>query len=237
MVDTSLFWKAAKCNELDKFITGEDPYFVSEKNDDGNPQNVSAAFQLYVYIPWAETHDLRIPELLVKGMSQALDDETDKNRAIYAICGWLIKYYNAAKKRRESGGKFYSDLFELDLTCVQQKLRAAMELRRVDLQRDKRWAGAEWNSKNGMWDPLVGQLERIRDMLDGPDLVPSEQSLSPSQHPRSVPAGQPCPQAGYWFTPASRQPPRRFFNAGDIFPKIDSDYGSTFWQWSPNQKD
>jgi len=88
----------------------------------------------------------------------------------------------------------------------------------------------------GDWPDIVKQREReYSENLR--KAVAADQARNEPKPPRSVPAGQPCPQAGYWFTPASRQPPRRFFNAGDIFPKIDSDYGSTFWQWSPNQKD
>lgn len=53
--------------------------------------------------------------------------------------------------------------------------------------------------------------------------------------PRNVPAGQPCPRAGWWFTPA-KQGSHRYFQQGDTFPDIEnSDYGATFWQWSPDQ--
>ncbi|EIM00093.1 hypothetical protein AB7849_11910 [Rhodanobacter sp. 115] len=53
--------------------------------------------------------------------------------------------------------------------------------------------------------------------------------------PRNVPAGQPCPRGGWWFTPA-KSGSHRYFNKGDAFPAIESsDYGTTFWQWSPDQ--
>lgn len=52
---------------------------------------------------------------------------------------------------------------------------------------------------------------------------------------RRVPAGQPCPRSGYWFTPA-RKDSRQSFNKGDIFPEAGgSDYGATFWLWSHDQ--
>jgi hypothetical protein len=47
-------------------------------------------------------------------------------------------------------------------------------------------------------------------------------------------AGEPCPHAGYWFTPA-QSGSRRYFKGGDIMPSFDSAYGLTIWQWDENQ--
>lgn len=53
--------------------------------------------------------------------------------------------------------------------------------------------------------------------------------------PLRIPAGQSASQSGYWYTPA-KQGSRRHFKRGDVFPEIEgSNYGATFWQWSPNQ--
>jgi hypothetical protein len=48
-------------------------------------------------------------------------------------------------------------------------------------------------------------------------------------------AGQPCPRAGYWFTPAA-QNSRRHFNQGEVMPDMKSPYGDTVWQWDENQR-
>lgn len=46
-----------------------------------------------------------------------------------------------------------------------------------------------------------------------------------------------CPRSGWWFTPAETNS-RRYFKQGETFPAFDdSDYGTTFWQWSPDQSD
>ena len=51
----------------------------------------------------------------------------------------------------------------------------------------------------------------------------------------SIPGGEACPQAGWWFTPA-KVGSRRHFEAGEVMPVIEgSDYGATFWQWDANQ--
>jgi hypothetical protein len=50
----------------------------------------------------------------------------------------------------------------------------------------------------------------------------------------NVPADQPCPEAGWWFTPAQANS-RRYFKQGETMPSVGGDYGDTFWQWSPDQ--
>jgi hypothetical protein len=47
-------------------------------------------------------------------------------------------------------------------------------------------------------------------------------------------AGQPCPQAGFWFTPAQTNS-RRLFKQGDTMPSLGGDYGVTIWQWDQQQ--
>lgn len=41
-------------------------------------------------------------------------------------------------------------------------------------------------------------------------------------------AGQSCPKSGYWWSPAN-QSKSRYFEQGEVFPKIDSDWGETIW--------
>jgi len=59
--------------------------------------------------------------------------------------------------------------------------------------------------------------------------------LSTSERRPNVPGGQPCPESGWWFTPAQAGS-RRYFKQGGIMPSLDTDYGATFWQWSPDQE-
>ncbi|MBW3510660.1 PoNe immunity protein domain-containing protein [Janthinobacterium sp. NKUCC06_STL] len=50
-----------------------------------------------------------------------------------------------------------------------------------------------------------------------------------------VEGGNPCPQTGYWFTPAIPGS-LRHFEQGEIMPvSMDSQYGATIWQWSSEQ--
>lgn len=47
-------------------------------------------------------------------------------------------------------------------------------------------------------------------------------------------ANHPCPKSGFWSTPA-QVGTRRFFQLGEVMPRIESDYGATIWQWEQNQ--
>ncbi|WP_152594762.1 hypothetical protein [Massilia sp. BSC265] len=51
---------------------------------------------------------------------------------------------------------------------------------------------------------------------------------------RRVEAGEHCEMSGFYFSPASPGS-RRFFGQGDNFPKLDSTYGNTIWQWDEKQ--
>lgn len=47
-------------------------------------------------------------------------------------------------------------------------------------------------------------------------------------------AGQPCPNAGWWFTPA-QSGSRRHFKQDETMPDVGSTYGHTIWQWDTDQ--
>lgn len=46
----------------------------------------------------------------------------------------------------------------------------------------------------------------------------------------NVKAGEKCPQSGYWFTVAQENS-RQYFEQGDVFPNIKSDWGDVYWQF------
>ncbi|WP_152243739.1 PoNe immunity protein domain-containing protein [Xanthomonas sp. LMG 12462] len=67
-------------------------------------------------------------------------------------------------------------------------------------------------------------------------LKPGASALGLQGSAGRVPGGQPCPQAGWWHTPA-KTGSRRYFKAGEVMPIIEgSAYGETFWLWDTNQE-
>ncbi|WP_035818205.1 PoNe immunity protein domain-containing protein [Janthinobacterium sp. RA13] len=75
-----------------------------------------------------------------------------------------------------------------------------------------------------------------KDLLDYARKLDKQAPLAPSAPEKlRVEGGNPCPQTGYWFTPAIPGS-LRHFEQGEIMPvSMDSQYGATIWQWSSEQ--
>jgi hypothetical protein len=66
-----------------------------------------------------------------------------------------------------------------------------------------------------------------------PTIVPPPIKREPTPARLNVPGGSPCPETGWWQTPA-KAGSRRYFEAGEIMPVIEgSQWGETYWHWSP----
>lgn len=77
---------------------------------------------------------------------------------------------------------------------------------------------------------LVDYARKLREE----DRYTSQDTDSSPKYGR-VEGGQPCPQTGFWETPAKLHS-RSHFKQGDIMPVFDdSEYGYTIWQWSEEQ--
>jgi len=54
------------------------------------------------------------------------------------------------------------------------------------------------------------------------------------QQARRFDAGEQCKEAGFYFSPAETNS-RRYFEPGEWFPHLRSEYGKTIWQWDHDQ--
>jgi hypothetical protein len=77
-------------------------------------------------------------------------------------------------------------------------------------------------------------VEMIHGEFDDGTDTNGDQSANIQTNRLRCEAGQPCPQEGYWFTPASPSS-RRPFKRGELMPEFTSGYGLTIWQWDENQ--
>jgi hypothetical protein len=88
-------------------------------------------------------------------------------------------------------------------------------------------------------DTQINHLVYPKDLADYARQLREEDRYT-SREAASLPygrieGGQPCPQTGYWETPAKLNS-RGHFKQGDIMPVFDdSEYGHTIWQWSEAQ--
>jgi hypothetical protein len=169
---TNLLTRALANNELGKFLIGEGEYFYNAPNDNDEPQNIRAAFDLAVAPYWSRTKDALLPSRLFGALEVLLTSHPDKNRAIYVTYGWIWYYAYCLAKRRARPDGTYSDLFEVDLRTLASVLKAETELSKKSLAQDVRWAGAGWNSVDGLWAPVV-RTARVIAKLTGLDVVPS----------------------------------------------------------------
>ena len=78
-------------------------------------------------------------------------------------------------------------------------------------------------------------VQRFDEDSDWPDAEKRRQGHSGKFSRPNVPVGQPCPEAGWWYTPVAKDS-RRYFNQSDTMPSIEgSTYGDTYWLWDANQ--
>ncbi len=159
-------------DELDRFVVGEPFYFLEARVDNEEPQNIPQAFDQLLLPHWREAGDPLLWQRWIAGMLKVLRDYPDANRAIYSVANWLWYYHYCLGKKRVQPEGSYADLPELDLGAVALALQLRMAERKDELIADTRWAGAAWNSPQGIWAPLLRLARAVRDNLAGPDFVP-----------------------------------------------------------------
>ena len=167
-----LIQRALNNDELDRFVVGEPFYFLEARVDNEEPQNIPQAFDQLLLPHWREGRDPLLWQRWIAGMLKALRDHPDANRAIYSVANWLWYYHHCLGKKRAQPDGSYADLPELDLGAVALALQLCMAERKDELITDTRWAGAAWNSPQGIWVPLLRLARAVRDNLAGPDFVP-----------------------------------------------------------------
>ncbi|RAU47869.1 MULTISPECIES: hypothetical protein [unclassified Pseudomonas] len=157
--------------ELDKFLVGEPFYFFETKDDNDDPQNVVVAFDL-LFMPYFRAGDKLFQAAFINSLAKILETYPDRNRAIYMAQRWIWYYRFCISKRNSQPQGVYAALPDIDLTAPSIVLKRQMEVNKTELVNDTRWAGAPWNSKQGLWEPLVRTAVHVRDTLGGPDYVP-----------------------------------------------------------------
>lgn len=92
-----------------------------------------------------------------------------------------------------------------------------------------------WDDDDILDTDLTGPIDWPSNWMDElPAEVVAAAQGSVSTPRLNVPAGHPCPDAGWWFSPAQANS-RRYFKEGELMPALVGDFGNTYWQWSPDQ--
>jgi hypothetical protein len=169
-----ILYDALKNNSLDIFLLGLPPYFFESKTDNEEPQNIPQAFDLLIIPYWKKEKNIDFPKKFENSIIKILTNETDINRSIYVSLDWICYFLYCKNEEKLHPNGIYNDLFEINLTEISCIIKFLMQKNKDELIADKRWGGADWNSTNGMWDPLIRVAKDIRDNLNGPDLVPCD---------------------------------------------------------------
>ena len=145
----------------------------------------------------------------------------------------LLKVFAAVPEKRPS----------LMVRYIEEWYEASRREPYVDQHDTHRFIGYwSWEAAATVWVLNIDDSS-FRDMRFYPrDLVDFARSLdgnsglttSAGKRRPNVPAGAPCPEAGWWFTPAKANS-RQYFKQGASMPSVGGDYGLTFWQWSQDQ--
>lgn len=108
-----------------------------------------------------------------------------------------------------------------------QVMQFAYEVTREDPED----GGEEFDRVEATWHP-VRPTGRMIPWPEGYGPLEQDESIPPEQ--RRCVAGDLCPKAGYWLSPAKTDS-RRMFRAGDVMPELGSTWGATIWQWDADQ--
>ncbi len=144
-----------------------------------------------------------------------------------------ICYNIGARGLGDTGFDPYMDMSDDELALV-RKVKSPLRHHCTNIRRtaDNTWD--TYAADTILSDEYTGPIDWPANWMDD---LPKElvASLEPNQYARrNVAAGKTCPESGWWFT-ASKPESRRYFMKDQTMPSVDSDYGETIWQWSPDQ--
>lgn len=159
-----LLKKAIKKNELHLFLAGLKRYKCQGINDLPDPNDYNQSWNKEILPYLNSVSDNAAIDLFKSALVKLLDWKEDPNLGLYTIMATLNWFYYYSKENKIKHKLDFEELRPL----IVEKLRE----RQFDLKHDKRWAGAEWNSPDGLWTPLVDTAKFIRDHYNGIDLVP-----------------------------------------------------------------
>lgn len=173
-LQTSQLDMALQQGALHHFLAGDPPYFVHAKVDNDEPQNVQQAFDLQIYPYLKKSHDPAFADQMADALIQMIHSHRDTHRALYLAHTWIWYCLHCEHKKTADPKGYYADLPAFDFSDVALLLQRKTSEHAAALRQDTRWAGANWNSSAGLWEPMVKLALAVRDRLGGPDAVPIE---------------------------------------------------------------
>lgn len=154
--------EADKNDELGLFLMGIGKYQVKGHSDLSMPNDYNECWRQEI-IPFSRIDDA-LPRKLAMTLLRLLEYEEDYNLALYTIIMTINWYYFFKKEGLIN--------FEFELDDLVEPFKNRICAQKNNLMKDTRWAGAEWNSEDGLWEPFLHATTFIKNKYHGVDLVP-----------------------------------------------------------------
>lgn len=149
--------EAIEKNELSSFLCGNLNYKLQGREDNSEPTDFLYCWESEI-IPYSK-ENLSLGSDLDNAMMELLENNESFIIGIYTVVNTIFWYYYFKKKGSIS--------FELELIKLRDKLISVLSENKGKLQSTKLWAGVDWNSKDGLWEPIQRIALSIKDNYDG----------------------------------------------------------------------
>lgn len=145
--------EAIENEELYLFLIGEGEYQCRGRSDYPNPTDFLACWEKEIIPYFNYNNSLESVRVLYDAIIMLFDYQKDINLGLYSISShtfWCYYFEN------EKMLQFY-----LDWKNIAEKLKFAVEINKESLIADTRWAGAEWNSSQGLYESINRVLTKL----------------------------------------------------------------------------
>lgn len=144
---------AIEKGELHLFLMGEGGYKCHGRSDYPDPTDYLACWEKEIIPYFNKNNSIESIMRLYNSITMLFDYTKDINLGLYSIAKHIFWYYYFEKEE-----KFQ---FKLDWESIAEKLKLAVEINKERLIADTRWAGVDWNSSQGLYEPICRVLTKL----------------------------------------------------------------------------
>ena len=142
-----------KKGDLHLFLVGDGVYKCHGRSDYPDPTDFLACWEEEIIPYFNKNNSIESVMVLYDAIIMLFNYTKDVNLGLYSIASHIEWDYYFEKENLIR--------FSLDWKSIAQKLELAAEINKERLIADTRWAGAEWNSSQGLYEPICRVLSKL----------------------------------------------------------------------------